>query len=43
VCGGKEEDYYNVVEELKEMEIDELIELILSQKELDAMNDAKMQ
>lgn len=43
MCGGKEEDYYNVVEELKEMEIDELIELILSQKELDAMNDAKMQ
>jgi len=41
VCGGKDEDYYNIVEELKEMEVNELIEIVLAQREIDAMNDAK--
>jgi len=43
VCGGKDEDYYNIVEELKEMEVNELIEIVLAQREIDAMNDAKKQ
>jgi len=43
VCGGKDEDYYNIVEELKEMEVNDLIEIVLAQREIDAMNDAKKQ
>jgi len=43
VCGGKDEDYYTIVDELRDMEVDELIEIILAQRELDAMNDAKKQ
>lgn len=43
MCGGKDEDYYNIVEELKEMEVNELIEIVLAQREIDAMNDAKKQ
>jgi len=41
VCGGKDEEYYDIVEELKEMEVNELIEIVLAQREIDAMNDAK--
>jgi len=43
VCGGKDEEYYDIVEELKEMEVNDLIEIVLAQREIDAMNDAKKQ
>jgi len=43
VCGGQTAASYNIVEELKEMEVNDLIEIVLAQREIDAMNDAKKQ
>lgn len=39
MCGGKEEDYYQIVHDMGNMHVNEIIEVVLAQKELDEKNN----